>query len=697
MSVQPGPTEKRYAANGVTTIYAVPFLVIEAGDLKVYLNGVLQTSGYTQTGVGLPTSSVTFTIAPSGDLYFVLEVPFQRLVDYQENGDFLSSTVNRDFDRIWQALKQLLRASARALTLGYLDVDGSGFYRAKGNGIVDLASANGEDSAAPNWKDVKNLVQQVLETGQGPINNAANIVFVDTEGNIRTVQDLSNSLDPALGGAMIGLTLYANSEKSNVGRILKRNNRPSVFDYMTEIEIADVLTLSPVLDHTAAIQKALDNHLTVSVPPYAFNVTTLQLNKFGHSLIGIDNTGAQIYGGGTVLKSSDGALDIVTISKPTCYLKSIAFFGKSNDIEKGEDVAQAGVRAIGSDQKDLDAKIHDCSFIYVRSGIVANGTNVEIVNPAFSNLKFGFETVTTGGWENRGFVFAGAARFHSIGKTGVFSAGIMLWPAHNIRDVQVGSCLADDTTTLISGFASGLQVAPVQSVRARGTGISIDSTGHSQPSQFRDVNIAGLQYYATDTINQTTSNSAFKATGLMRLVVDGVISHGSGGHGIDCAVDGAIITNSHSSDAGQSSTNTYDGVIVSGVGAFLKSVSSSQDAQGSSPANKSRYGINLLSSTYVSGILPGTGPLSGPLNVAATAQIFGDLPRTNAPANSITWGIAMPTSGTRRQGDFHWNTNKLVAGTAGSQYVVIGWGRLTTGSGHVLGTDWVALRALTGT
>ncbi|TWC18112.1 hypothetical protein FBY06_11537 [Pseudomonas sp. SJZ085] len=205
MSVQPGPTEKRYAANGVTTIYAVPFLVIEAGDLKVYLNGVLQTSGYTQTGVGQPTSSVTFTIAPVGDLYFVLEVPFQRLVDYQENGDFLSSTVNRDFDRIWQALKQLLTTTSRSPVLGVNDVDGSGFYRAKGNGLINLASAAGNPSSAPNWQDVLDYVASVLETGQGPINNAANIAYAFPNSVVRSVQDLSSYTDPLKGANGIGL------------------------------------------------------------------------------------------------------------------------------------------------------------------------------------------------------------------------------------------------------------------------------------------------------------------------------------------------------------------------------------------------------------------------------------------------------------------------------------------------------------
>ena len=45
-----------------------------------------------------------------------------------------------------------------------------------------------------------------------------------------------------------------------------------------------------------------------------------------------------------------------------------------------------------------------------------------------------------------------------------------------------------------------------------------------------------------------------------------------------------------------------------------------------------------------------------------------------------------------------WSTTSGGAGGApGSQYVVTGWVRATTGSGHVLNTDWYEMRTLTGT
>lgn len=124
MSVQPGPTFKRYAANGVATVYAIPFLLLDAADLQITLNGVPVTSGFVLAGIGNPTSSCTFSSAPTGDLLFLQVIPFQRLADYQINGDFLADTVNDDFDRVWLGLKQVSRDSGRALTVDPLEPEG---------------------------------------------------------------------------------------------------------------------------------------------------------------------------------------------------------------------------------------------------------------------------------------------------------------------------------------------------------------------------------------------------------------------------------------------------------------------------------------------------------------------------------------------------------------------------------------------
>lgn len=63
----------------------------------------------------------------------------------------------------------------------------------------------------------------------------------------------------------------------------------------------------------------------------------------------------------------------------------------------------------------------------------------------------------------------------------------------------------------------------------------------------------------------------------------------------------------------------------------------------------------------------------------------------------ITTALAKPTTGTYTAGDYVLNRAPTVLPMAAGNYTVLGWRRLTTGSGHVLNTDWVEMRCLTGT
>lgn len=209
MTVQAGPTDKRYAANGVTAAYTIPFLLIKADDLQVYLNDTQVTSGFTLTGLGAPNSTITFNALsiPTGDLYLLLNVPFERLTDYQENGEFRAATVNLDFDRIWQAIKQLGRYASKALSLGVNDIDGQGSYRANNNRIQDVHDPV-QNADATNKLWVQQYIGGLLAAGQGPANTAANVLYVRPDGTTQTVQDLSGS-DGASGIGWDGRPLSA--------------------------------------------------------------------------------------------------------------------------------------------------------------------------------------------------------------------------------------------------------------------------------------------------------------------------------------------------------------------------------------------------------------------------------------------------------------------------------------------------------
>lgn len=98
-----------YTANGSTISFTYNFLLLWPEDLSVYIDQELQTTGYTVTGVYAETGgTVTFLTPPAKGkkVYLVRLVQLYRVIEYQDNGDLLADTVNKDFDRIWQVLTQ---------------------------------------------------------------------------------------------------------------------------------------------------------------------------------------------------------------------------------------------------------------------------------------------------------------------------------------------------------------------------------------------------------------------------------------------------------------------------------------------------------------------------------------------------------------------------------------------------------------
>jgi hypothetical protein len=69
---------------------------------------------------------------------------------------------------------------------------------------------------------------------------------------------------------------------------------------------------------------------------------------------------------------------------------------------------------------------------------------------------------------------------------------------------------------------------------------------------------------------------------------------------------------------------------------------------------------------------------------------------TATEGRQIIYASAMPTSGEYARGDFMMNNTISELGSASSKYIILGWSRLVTGTAHVLNTDWLEARCLTG-
>lgn len=100
----------RLVGNGTQTVFEFSFPIFASEDIAVYLNGAVQSSGYSVTGAGNTNGGqVTFVIAPANGQIVTLErrMPFERLTDFIEGGDFAAEAINTELDFVVAGLQQV--------------------------------------------------------------------------------------------------------------------------------------------------------------------------------------------------------------------------------------------------------------------------------------------------------------------------------------------------------------------------------------------------------------------------------------------------------------------------------------------------------------------------------------------------------------------------------------------------------------
>ena len=120
----------QYTATASQTVFAYPFLIFNKADITVEVNGTIQTvdTDYTVSDVGTITGgNVTLSVASTtGDIVTIYRsMALDRDTDYQDGGDFLATDVNRDFNRLWLAIQQVIEKAGRSLEYAVDDIVGT--------------------------------------------------------------------------------------------------------------------------------------------------------------------------------------------------------------------------------------------------------------------------------------------------------------------------------------------------------------------------------------------------------------------------------------------------------------------------------------------------------------------------------------------------------------------------------------------
>lgn len=214
-----------HVPNGVTTVFAYPFAILDAEDLKAQLDGAPFTA-FTVSGVGSRTGgSITCTSAPTGSsLILYREISLARATDYQELGDLLAETLDDDFDRAWMAIQDLGAVGDRSIRVPV------------GEALDDLPAA-------------ASRMGRVL--GFDPTTGQPVMITRTEDGGSALAFDLLNKSDATKGPGMVGLNATLNYVAGTIGARLREVISVTDFPWLAD--------KTGVNDSTAAIQAALDH------------------------------------------------------------------------------------------------------------------------------------------------------------------------------------------------------------------------------------------------------------------------------------------------------------------------------------------------------------------------------------------------------------------------------------------------------
>ncbi|MEE3636622.1 hypothetical protein UIA24_20560 [Pseudomonas sp. AL 58] len=377
----------------------------------------------------------------------------------------------------------------------------------------------------------------------------------------------------------------------------------------------------------------------------------LIVDSIGVSLRGSNSGGAY---DSAWLKFNDGA-DALTVKKAGFHMHGVLLVGASDPTTGfGSDVAHDCLN-FEMPALNCDAVISNSGLAFFRDLVtVKNATarNIRINDSTFSGSRRCFSYTHLGSVEARDFEFYDN-RYHGIGRESHVDAAIIYCESGaNVRGVTICGGLADFSVELMRGYASNTNIKSVAMKGAQRGYIAPDSTGHAQGFDRRGFIMADGSYQMDGNRAIPSSAVSLKGTGGF-YAIDGFVSYGSSGHGVEVESIDACVSNTLIHNASQFADAMYSGYYIGGSSArvtFAGCVEYKQGAQ-TAPANKAKYAVeNFGAGTRFSTQVNQFGLLAASSYFIQSGKVsFGPDPRIQA--RRTAYADTVPTTGTWTAGD----------------------------------------------
>lgn len=231
----------RYVGNGITSDYTFPFQIFSAQEILVYFNDTIQESGFTVSGVeNISGGEVCFETPPADGLKITLKsnVYIERKSDFQEGGALRASVINREFNNIIAAIKQVNGLACRAPKLPIsLSFENDLILPnpSAGKAILWNDAANGLENSVINFNE---LVSNVSANAQNAALSESNALTY--QNNAQNLASLAaNSADTASSAATAAQAALSSIELPTpvASTYLKRSDDNSVYETKSAADI----------------------------------------------------------------------------------------------------------------------------------------------------------------------------------------------------------------------------------------------------------------------------------------------------------------------------------------------------------------------------------------------------------------------------------------------------------------------------